>query len=121
VLGTPEQKTSEPMSLTAISPTAVNTMIVVLDSYADNNTASAITTATDPATFTDNYHESNVGDDMSEHIAYAIKTGTGSTGTITVDYNAPFTGRDEDGSVVLALEEAPAAGVQAPLSRRMTY
>jgi len=106
-LGTPEQHTSEPMSVTGITTGAANSMVVLIDGYADNNTASAITTATDPATFTDIYNETTTGEDGSMHIAYAIRTAAGATGTITLNYSAAFTGGDQDGVVVLSLAPVP--------------
>jgi hypothetical protein len=119
-LGTPEAHGSEPMSVTGITTGAANSMVVLMDGYADNNTASVTTTATDPSTFTDSYEESTAGDDGSVHIAYAIRTAAGATGTITVNYSASFTGGDESGVLVLSLAP-PAVAAQAPVSRRMIY
>ena len=106
-LGTPEQHTSEPMSVTSITTGSANSMVVVLDGYADNNGTGFTTTATDPATFTDVYAETGQGLDASIHLAYAIRTAAGATGTITVDYSAAFTGGDQDGVVVLSLAPVP--------------
>lgn len=104
VVGTPSEFAASPMSVTGITTTVAGAMVAVMDGYADNNLASAVTTATDPATFTDVYAEDASGADGSVHMGYAVRTTAGATGTITVTYNGSFTGGDQSGCLVVALK-----------------
>lgn len=103
VVGTPAEFSSNPMSVSGITTTVADTMVVLMDGYADNNLASATTTSTD-LTWTDIYAESATGADGSLHMGRATKSATGDTGTITVTYNSSFTGGDQSGCLVVALK-----------------
>lgn len=113
VVGTPADFSSSPMSVSGITTTVADTMVVLMDGYADNNLASATTTSTG-LTWTDIYAESSTGADGSIHMGRAAKSATGDTGTITVTYNSSFTAGDQSGCLVVALKGPSATTVNVP-------
>jgi len=112
VTGTASTGTTEPASCSGITTLTANSLVVVPLGYGDNNTASIITTGTDPAEYAEHYDEDVAGDDGATTFSEAARTAAGATGTVSVDFNAALTAGDGYGCMVLALK--PQSG-QGPL------
>jgi len=103
-IGSFETAGAEPVSLTGITTGAIGSMVVMFGGYEDNDTASFIQTGTDPAGYTEVYAESTTGADGSMEVGYAIRTAAGSTGTVSVDFNASLS--DQFAGILLSLQDA---------------
>lgn len=88
VVGTASTGTSDPATITGITTTSPESLIVVPVGGEDNNNASITTTGTNPAAYTEHYVEANTGSDGAITFSEAERTTIGSTGNISVDWNS---------------------------------
>lgn len=103
-VGTPEEDSpAATFTVTAISTTAANQMVILLSNYEDDDLASFAVTATDPAAYTEDYNEVTTStSDSALSIAYEVRATSGSSGTFTVDYSG--NGTDQFGSLAVVLD-----------------
>jgi len=105
-IGTPGTGTTDPATLTGITSLTANAMILVPLGYSDNNNNAIVTTGTNPATYTESYIETVIGDDGAVTFSRELRSTAGPTGTVSVDFSTGVTAGDGWGGMVLALKPA---------------
>lgn len=115
VKGTPATGTANPGTLNGITSLTNNALIVASIGSEDNDSNSLTLTGTDPADYTENYADTNVGSDGSQGFGYATRTSAGATGDVSAEYSKV---QDGWGGIVLSLKPEPAAVGGEPMLKR---
>lgn len=108
VIGTAATGTADPATITGITSTSANSLIVVAVGGEDNNNGAITATGTDPAAYVEHYDESTTGADGAVTFSEALRTAAGATGNVSVDWDtANPVGW---GGVAIALKSPPCSG-----------
>lgn len=104
VKGTPQTTTADPSVFTGITTLTDDSLVVVAVAGEDNNNNSITTTGVDPSGYADHYAESRTGGDGVITFSEAVKTTSGATGDVSVNWSHSISAGA--GGVLLALKPA---------------
>jgi hypothetical protein len=106
---------TEPCVIPAIVTLTAESLVVVSMGHADNVATTATVSGTDPASYTVHYQETTLAFDACVLIAEGARATAGSTGDITVDFDAAFpAGRGAGGIAVALIPPGGGGGGAAP-------
>lgn len=109
VIGSTGTASADPLTIPGITTLTAESLVVACYAYQDDNGTTVTMTGTDPAAYTENFADTNLGSDGGIGFGYAARTAAGATGDVTAGLDVAFTAGRGAGGVLIAIRP-PAAG-----------